>query len=93
LTLHNRFKCGDRKVGSIRMIPEAGFSGIAGISWGVVMKMTQGRSKDGKPSSVMRSKLPKIAGRGTVLVVLGSVRPSCTGLMIVGKYSLILLFL
>jgi hypothetical protein len=61
----NLLPFGGRKVGSTTKIRAAGFSGIAGISWAGVARMTIAKSNAGKQCAGMKRRLKYTAALAT----------------------------
>jgi len=74
--------------GSIRLIPGAGFNGIAAIIMvAAFLTKTAARSNAGKRWCVISARLKKIANKGIKTVAKNSVRRCCTGLMTVAIFK------
>ena len=61
----SRCHIGEPKTGFTMKIREAGFNGIAAITWGAVVMMISGKSSAGKICVVMLRKLKETVSLGT----------------------------
>ncbi len=85
--LASRFLFGERKDGYTKMIPEGGFSGIAGIIWGVATRTIKGKLKDGRLLEDILRKLKTTAQEEMSFVEESKGNLFCTGPMIVVVYN------
>jgi len=76
------YPIGKKKVGSMRQIPEDGFSGTAGIIWAADARRPAPDKKDGRQITRHIAQLKSTAEEETWLVEAGRGRHYCTGRMI-----------